>query len=71
LILCRQPSADERVKCLAFLKHQPQLFANRAKLTPFAGGVAATIKPSDDPATRARENLIHVLLNTSEFITVR
>jgi hypothetical protein len=27
--------------------------------------------PASDPALRARENLVHVLLNHHEFVTIR
>ena len=35
------------------------------------GGVEATVEPADDPVERARENLVHVLMNHHDFVTVR
>ena len=32
---------------------------------------APAVGPSNDPAQRARENLVHVLLNHNDFVTVR
>ena len=72
-IVGRTPRADEREVCLAFLA------------SPAAAGVAdqpAGNGPPGNPATavppltsdqqrRARENLIHVLINSHDFVTVR
>jgi hypothetical protein len=70
-ILCRQPSEDELKACLEFLTEQSVALANPESLTAFASGPAATVPPSSDPAQRARENLIHVLFNHNDFVTVR
>jgi hypothetical protein len=45
--------------------------ANPGLLTPFAGATKAEIAPAADAALRARENLVHVLLNHNDFLTVR
>jgi hypothetical protein len=37
----------------------------------FTSGPESQVKPSDDPHQRARENLVHVLLNHNDFVTVR
>ena len=42
-----------------------------AKLTPFESGPKASVKPSADPVQRARESLVHVLLNHNDFVTIR
>ncbi len=68
-ILSRPPAADERALCQTFLKDQAALFAGK-KLTPL-GGPAASKPASADGAQRARENLIHVLLNHNDFVSVR
>jgi hypothetical protein len=52
------------------LADQAALYAKPEKLTPFPPGPAVT-PPSADPAQRAREDLIHVLLNHNDFVTVR
>jgi hypothetical protein len=70
-ILCREPSGDERATCLDFLESQARLFADPRSLTAFTSGGENPLKPSPDPHQRARENLIHVLLNHNDFLTVR
>jgi hypothetical protein len=70
-ILCRQPTADERAACLAFLREQSQTLADVASLTVFSAGPAASVQPSSDPQQRARESLVHVLFNHNDFVTVR
>ena len=71
LVLCRVPSPQERARCVRFLKEQPRLLSDKANLTPFTTGESASVKPSADLNLRARENLVHVLLNSNEFVTVR
>jgi hypothetical protein len=41
------------------------------KLTAFGAGAPAPVPASADAALRAREGLIHVLLNHHEFVTIR
>jgi hypothetical protein len=40
-------------------------------LTPFPPGPDAVTPPSPDPAQHAREDLIQVLFNHNDFVTVR
>ncbi len=70
-VLCRQPTADERATCEKFLTEQAQKFANATQLTAFTAGPAATVKPSTSPHQRARENLVHVLFNHNDFVSIR
>ena len=70
-ILSRDPTADELTACREFLVEQTSLLSDRTKLTTFSGGQAAQVPPSANPALRARENLVHVLLNHNDFVTVR
>ena len=49
---------------------QARRFSDPKQLTPFVGE-AATVKPSDKPEQRARENLVHVLMNHNDFVTIR
>jgi mono/diheme cytochrome c family protein len=70
-ILCRAPSDEERALCLEFLSGQARRFADPAALVAFASGPENAVKPSSDPDQRARENLIHVLLNHNDFLTIR
>ena len=46
-----------------------RLLAEPGKLTPFPG--ETPFAPAKEPALRARENLVHVLFNHNEFVTVR
>jgi hypothetical protein len=70
-ILCREPTADEMQTCLEFLTEQAARLADSKSLTAFSAGPAASVPPSSDPQQRARENLIHVLFNHNDFVTVR
>jgi hypothetical protein len=68
-VLSRPPTEDEKTACLEFLKEQT------ARLTK-AGGTVGPLDaegktPAGDPALRARENLVHVLMNHHDFVTVR
>jgi hypothetical protein len=71
VILNRPPSVAERSESLKFLREQEQLFQDPKKLTPIATGAAGEMKPEADPHLRARENLVHVLLNHTDFVTIR
>jgi hypothetical protein len=68
-VLCRPPTAEEKKECAAFLKEQTERQA-AAKLPPTPPDKDG-LTPASDPALRARENLVHVLLNHHEFVTVR
>jgi mono/diheme cytochrome c family protein len=70
-ILCRAPSDAERELCLEFLDAQSRRFADPGALVSFASGPENAVKPSTNPQQRAKENLIHVLLNHNDFLTVR
>lgn len=70
-VLNRPPTPVERDDASTFLVQQAKLLAEPAKLKPFETGVATPLKPSADPAPRARENLVHVLFNLNEFVTIR
>jgi hypothetical protein len=68
-VLSRTPTADELAECVAFLKEQTQRHA--ADKAPPAPPDPDGRAPAADPSLRARENLIHVLLNHNDFVTVR
>ena len=70
-VLCREPTSDERAACAEFLTEQSKRLADPKSLTAFTSGAAASIPPAADPHARARENLVHVLLNHNDFLTVR
>ena len=71
-ILTRPPTPDEKTACITFLGQTANLFRNGKALNTFpASPEKPTVAPSADPPQRARENLIHVLFNHHEFVTVR
>jgi hypothetical protein len=69
--LSRFPTAEERAECERFLADQTARLADPKALQPFEAGLAGPVPPSPDPAMRARESLVHVLLNHNDFVTVR
>jgi PAS domain-containing protein len=70
-VLCRPPSEEELAACREFLMQQREQLADTKSLSGFEGAATADVPPSDDPALRARENLVHVLMNHNDFVTVR
>jgi hypothetical protein len=67
-VLSRPPTAAEAQECVAFLDHQThQLRASKAAGTNGGDGS----QPAGDAALRARENLVHALMNHHEFVTIR
>jgi hypothetical protein len=70
-ILGRPPNRAELTATLEYLREQASLYGSGEKLTAFTSGPNAIIKPSGDPAQRARESLVHVLLNHNDFVTIR
>jgi hypothetical protein len=70
-VLSRPPTAEETAECVRFLREQTALLARGKKLTASVGAPASSVPPAADPAQRARENLIHVLMNHNDFVTIR
>jgi len=70
-VLGRSPTAEEQAACEGYLITQASRLSDRSRLTPFAAGPAASVLPAADPAQRAREDLVHVLLNHNDFVTIR
>jgi hypothetical protein len=70
-ILGRTPSLAEESECAQFLHEQTLRLGDAAKLTRFASATETPVKPAEDAQQRARENLLHVLLNHHEFIMIR
>jgi hypothetical protein len=68
-VLSRPPTGAERAECVRFLEEQARRHAAAptAPAPPDADGKA----PAADPAQRARENLVHVLMNHHDFVTIR
>ena len=71
VVLNRPPTAAERAESLKFLREQEELFQEPQKLTPVQTGAAGEIKPEADAHLRAREDLVHVLVNHTDFVTIR
>ena len=70
-VLSRPPEAAEENACLEFLNDQERTLSAGAQLTTFNGGSQPKVPPDTDSRGRARENLVHVLLNHNDFVTVR
>jgi Protein of unknown function (DUF1553) len=70
-VLGRPPSAAEQSESEQFLRQQAELLSNPERLSASRVGTASEIPPSGDAATRAREDLVHVLLNHNEFVVIR
>jgi hypothetical protein len=70
-VLDQSPSEAERGASEKFLLEQTRLLADAGSLEKFQPGAAAEVAPSSDPHLRARENLVHALLNHTEFVTIR
>ncbi len=69
-VLGRTPTAEEQARCERFLTEQAALLKEPAKLTPFPASPVGVVAPSADPVQRAREDLVHVLFNHNDFITI-
>ncbi|MDX1928550.1 MAG: DUF1549 domain-containing protein, partial [Pirellulaceae bacterium] len=65
-ILSRPATADEVTTCVQFLQDS----ASRPVEVAVASQLDDLSKPSADPATRAREQLVHVLMNHHEFVSI-
>jgi hypothetical protein len=70
-VLSREPTDKELATCSEFLSHQTARLAETDKLSPIGGTTEAPTPPASDPAQRARENLVHVLMNHNDFVTIR
>ena len=70
-VLGRGPTMEEHAECAVFLREQSELLGNPEQLTGFSAGEPDAIKPAAAPHLRARENLVQVLFNHIEFVTIR
>ena len=70
-LLTREPTEQETASCLKFLRTQTGRLKPTTKKTGFSGRSTVSIPPAKDPRMRARENLVHVLFNHNDFVTVR
>jgi hypothetical protein len=69
-ILGRRPTAAEIRECRDFLADQSKL-ASQPIGSMFPPGTPIRRPPAADPAQRAFEDLVHVLYNHNEFVTIR
>jgi hypothetical protein len=70
-VLARAPSTEEEIESLKFLQQQALLLKDSTKLSKFKSGEASEVPAATDPSLRARESLVHVLINRNEFVTIR
>ena len=71
MILSRPPTPEETAACHEFLGQQAALLSDPSGLTPASVGDASPVPPAKDPALRAKEDLIVVLLNHNDFVSIR
>jgi hypothetical protein len=69
-VLGRGPTLAERQACREFLSEQSRA-AGQPAGPVFPAGAPIRRPPATDPAQRAFEDLVHVLYNHNEFVTVR
>jgi cytochrome c553 len=69
--LGRPPSPQESARALVFLREQADLLGQTDKLSVFGADNQGQPAPSPEPVVRARENLVHVLFNHNDFVTIR
>jgi mono/diheme cytochrome c family protein len=70
-VLARPPAPEEQAASDKFLREETAMLGDLGKLTRFHSGSAAAVQPGKDPHARARENLVHALLNHNDFVTIR
>ncbi len=70
-ILGQPPDSEEAGASEAFLRRELDLLSDGKKLKAYQGQTAAAVTPAAEPGARAREDLVHALLNHSEFVTLR
>jgi hypothetical protein len=71
-VLCRSATKEELETCAAFLGEQQTLLEQNAqRLTATSSDAVDVSKPSADNTLRARENLVLVLINHNDFVTIR
>ena len=70
-ILSRTPTPEETGACREFLGKQAALLAEPKRLTAAVVGDVSQLPPAKEPRARAKENLIAVLFNHNDFISIR
>lgn len=69
-ILTRAPTDVEIATCIEFLRDHTGLLQT-VNLPAFPASTMGRVPPSSTPWQRARENLVHVLFNHNDFVTIR
>jgi hypothetical protein len=69
-VLCRDPTESELTACRRFLSRHPHSIQESAS-EPYPAANPGITAPSSNVRERAMANLIHVLLNHNDFVTVR
>ena len=69
-VLSRDPTPTEKQLCIEFLIEQREILES-ADEPRFSGRGEASVAAAADPFMRARENLVHVLYNHNDFVTIR
>ena len=67
-VLSRPPTAGEAPLCAQFLVHRTTLTSDGPALSQEKSPLVAA---ASDPAQRAREALVQVMLNHTDFVTIR
>jgi hypothetical protein len=71
-VLSRSPTDAEVKACSEFIGNQTAEFSQpNADFGDTTANPSELLKPSSEPAMRAAENLVHVLLNHHEFVSIR
>jgi hypothetical protein len=70
-VLSRTPTRDELVECVSFLQHRERSAPTSAATALAAPADSEGKSPAASPALRARENLVHVLMNHHDFVMIR
>jgi hypothetical protein len=68
-ILSRKPTSEELADCVAFLQERTASYSKESSHPPTSDPECK--QPAVVPHMRARENLVHVLLNHHDFVTVK
>ncbi|MFL5245031.1 MAG: DUF1549 and DUF1553 domain-containing protein [Gemmataceae bacterium] len=69
-VLSRPPTPQEQAECVLFLKERTSDYQKEKPQQAAASDLEGQ-QPASDPALRAKENLVHVLLNHHDFVTIR
>jgi hypothetical protein len=70
-VLSRPPTSAEMVACQDFLESRSRDSKDPKSQSTIASGGGNQTEATADPVRRARESLVHVLLNHNDFLTVR